>query len=711
MDESEIDIRGILSLLRRRLRMIVLTLVAVLGVAILALVAMTPIYTATTLILVDPSRKNLLESELGATTSSADSARVDSEVEIMRSNAVLLSVVRDHNLIDDPEFGVSPGLMDRVRAFFRVSQDDAVEDPLKEVLDNFSAAVSVQRRGLTYVIAASVRSEDPERAAQLANGLAHAYIAEQLRAKVASIGASQAIIATSLEQTGNALVETERAFDDFITANVERLAGQAGYADIQALRDQLQDLTSRREQITTVADTVERSLEQQDWSGLVAALQSEALDTLNAERLALRDRLEDTGAQSAAAIDLRQQLEAIEERLAIEASAQLEDLSASLPELQSQADSIRQELRTTLLDANLPVDVLTRLYELQQSAELVRAQYQTLLARDSELQVQANLQVADSRVVAPALAPNDPSFPNSRLILVLAGLVGLGLGVGLAFLYENYLGGFTSEGQVGSVLKLPVLAEIPRQKGVDQSEGHSLADILVKTPLSIYAESIRRIRSGIDQVVRRKKLRPAPETGREGIVIMVSSTSPGEGKSTVSLSLGRAYALSGKRTVLIDGDMRKPSIHKHVGLEQTVGLVDYLLSEEQVANDVVRVDHLSGTNLILGSRAAEVPTDQLILSNSFARLVEACRKAFDIVIIDTPPVGPVVDAIHIAQFADVVLFVTRWSSTSQGEAKAALARLQEATEDHTPILAVLNQQEGFSARYYSRRYAGYYAEA
>jgi succinoglycan biosynthesis transport protein ExoP len=133
VDEVEIDLRGIANLLRRRIRLIALTLAVVLGVAILALVAMKPVFTASSLVMVDTSRKNLLESEYAVTAPSADNARVDSEVEILRSNAVLLSTIVNENLIDDPEFGVTTGgvglgdFFERVVVNLEVSSDARIE--------------------------------------------------------------------------------------------------------------------------------------------------------------------------------------------------------------------------------------------------------------------------------------------------------------------------------------------------------------------------------------------------------------------------------------------------------------------------------------------------------------------------------------------------------------------------------------------------------
>src|SRR5690606_8701758 len=131
---------------------------------------------------------------------------------------------------------------------------------------------------------------------------------------------------------------------------------------------------------------------------------------------------------------------------------------------------------------------------------------------------------------------------------------------------------------------------------------------MVETPLSIYAEAIRRVRSGIDQAARRIGVLPGKEGERSGLVVMVSSTSPGEGKSTLSLSLARAYAASGQRTILVDCDMRKPSIHKQLGSEQTVGLVDILRTDTQTPEEALKRDPRSDVNLILGARSAEIPT-------------------------------------------------------------------------------------------------------
>lgn len=714
MDADALDLRSIFDLLKRRIWIILAVAVVSVGIAGLALLALKPIYSSTALVLVDPSKKNLLDPDAQMTGSGSDSLRVDSEVELVKSETTLLAVADELDLATDPEFGLRLGIRDMLMAFFRIAEPrlPTGDEALSVVIGGLRDNVTVQRRGLTFLIAVTARSGRPEFAARIANAVARTYIAQQLQAKIASTLDSAAILKDRMADASATVAESEGAFDRFIDQNLDAIGQSTGRTDFAQIRNEIDAQTSLRAQTASLTERANRSLVERDWASLASTLQDEAVQNLERQRVALLATIERAPAGSTQAIDLRGELAELEAQLDTAATRVVSGLREELVASQGRVAELRSQLRQTILASNLPSDILTSIYELRQSAEVARAQYQTLLTRQRDLDTQAYLQVADSRIVSEATPPNTPSFPNPRLLLLLAGLAGLGLGLGLAFLIEHFVGGFTSEGQTESILKAPVVAAIPRQRALKRNgaETQAIADALILAPLSVFSEAIRRVRVGIDQAVRKRRSQDDGEGG--GIVIVVTSAAPNEGKTTVSLALTRAYALAGMSTLLIDCDLRKPSVHRQLGLQASEGLLEYLAGASGTSElkSILTVDTGSGAQIILGSRRSDVPTDQLVAGKTFARLVAAARKNFDIVILDTPPVGPVVDALYLAGMADAIAFVVKYSATPQQEVKAAMAALQGARAEDVPVLAILNQQTSNPAAYRGK-YAGYYAEA
>lgn len=709
------DLRDLLGLLRRRLWLIVGITMLAIGSAGVALLALKPVFTATTLVLVDPSKKNLLDpqDQLGGSTS--DSLRVDSEVELVKSETTLLAVARQLNLASDPEFGLRFGLRDTLITFFGLGSPELPtgEQAYQYLIGDLRDAVTVQRRGLTYLIAISARSERPAFAAELANAIARTYIQQQLESKVLSTLASRDIIEARIVDASGIVLQSERAFDEFIDSNLSRISDATGRTDFAAMRNQIDTLTRRRSEADARIQLVESNLRQRDWSGVASSLQNEALANLERQRAQLLQSLGQAADGTPAATDLRTELGRVESNLEAAARNAVDALRGQVASTQARASELRNELRTSILGSDLPSDILTSIYELQQRAEIARSQYQTLLTRQRDLDTQAFLQVADSRVASEATPPTLPSFPNPRLILILSTLVGLAVGIGLAMLVENFFGGFSSEAQTEALLRLPVVASIPRQRSVKKPGGESftVADALVASPLSVYSESIRRVRVGIDQALRKTGHSVGGMGRNGGTVIAVTSAAPNEGKTTMSLSLARAYAQAGLSTILIDCDLRKPSIHRQLGLDASEGLLDYLTSNAGAElRSIVTIDDASGAQVVLGSRRSDVATDQLIAGRAFTTLVDAAKKSFDVVILDTPPIGPVVDGLYLAGMADAILFVVKWSATPQQEVRAAVTAISGAKREEVPLLALLNQQNTNPAAY-KGRYAGYYADA
>lgn len=690
MKDGEIELRSIVVILRRRVRVIGVTFALTIGLALLYLTVVTPTYTASALVLVDPAQKNLLDPSQGQPgTAAADNARVDSEVEILRSDAVALAVIAGQGLIADAEFGPRLALTEKLARAVGVAHasGSAGSAMLAKTLARYRDAVTVRRRGLTYLIAVSATSQEPERAASLANAMAETYISQQIETKIATSLAARDALQAQISASHEALTRTEAAFEGFIDENIERIEAESGRAEVAALHRRLTEAEAELNGQRALRSRATRLIGVEDWRSLADALGDEALAQVEAERQALVDRLAGDPDQTG---DLGADLARIEAEIRDRSHAAVTVLSDGIGALDASAAATRAALRDELTQTDLPPDLLAGIYAVQQEAGIARSQYQTLLARLRDVEAQARMQMADSRIVSAALAPASASFPDRTLVLLAALALATGLGVSAAFLKEYYIGGVTSPVQLAELLQLPTGATIPHAP--ERNEGRlTIADRIVDAPLSVYAESVRKLRAVVDQVFRATT--PAGVVAR-GRIILVSSALSGEGKTTSALALARTYALAGKRTLLIDADLRKPSIHRHLGYEPDVGFLDYLRNPEAsgLSGSFYARDPASPLALIMGAARSDVPTDQLLNSSTFEALLDQARDVYDIIIIDSPPLLPIVDARYIAHNADAVVLVVRWAATSQSDLRAAVQPLRAAMRPEAALIPVLNQQ-------------------
>lgn len=701
MNDAVIDLRQLISLLRRQLRLIVTVVILVVGLAAVVVFSIPPKYSASALVLVDSSEKNLLTPDANDGLGRIDDARIQSELEIVRSPTILLRIISDQGLLRDPEFGVHLGLRERVLAFLQIAQPTLPtgEAALQRVLDNLERAISVSRSPRTNLLTLTVTSLDPVKAAELTNAWAKSYIRDQVEAKVNGTLISRDVLQARMEEARSSIVDAEGAFDGFLDTNLSEIIKDTGRSDIASMRDTLSSLAAERTATAKRIELAQAGLARQDWTTLTQSLQSEAIRELERQRSELSSRV--ASLSSDASVDLRAELAKVEQRLVDTASGELVSLRKSVTDGQAEESELRQQIRTAVLGSSLSPDVLAQIYELQQNSELARTQYQRLLARIQDLDAQATLQIADSRVVSNALAPDRPSSPNVGGIIGIALMGAILLALVLAFLRENIVGGFMTEEQAAAVLHIPVVAALPRERG---SADRSIADQMVTAMMAPFPEGIRRIKVAIDQVSHRRNIdRARPEA----LVIMVTSSTANEGKSTTALALARSFATAKRNVLLVDADLRLPSIHTMIGRDPSPTLLGFLGGAHEDFAALVTRDPFSDTSVILGARPADVPTDYFVAGRHFSRLLERARSTFDIIILDTPPIGPVVDGLYIAPLADVLLLVLKAASTSQTEARAAVGALRTAGAEGAPLFAVLNQQDRASASYKSR-YTSYY---
>lgn len=712
MYENEFDIRSTIGTLKRQAWAIIIALVVAVGIAATVAFSLDPVYRATTVVMVDTSNKNLLDPTVGSSSSaSADNARMESEVSVVKSEANVEMVLRTAGLLDDPDFRPREGLRRQVLVMLGLAtppQYTAIEQQ-QAAAGILYGATSVERQGQTYLLSISANASTPDKAALIANTLAEVYIRNQVESKVNRVLAGRDMMFDRLNETRADLVETEQAFSDFVLDSATEVAKATGRSDIEQLRLDLEATAFERDRLAEQFDLVQSGLAQNDWAQVANTLENQSLTSLRERQREIEQEISTLADGSPQLQQLRLELIALIERFRAEATVELEALQSQVSDQRAREADIQLQLRSSILTTNLPPEVLARMYELQQNAEISRSQYEQLLVRLREIEGQAFLQVADSRVVSKATPPSRPSSPNIPFMVFTGLLVGLGVGVGLAFLREHFVGGINSAEQLSAVTGMPVVATVPLLRNFGQAANgkkiQTLPAVVNERPYSSFSEAIRRIRVSIDMSLRRLR------RGTEGAaVIMVSSANANEGKTTIALSLARVYAMSNQSTLLIDGDLRWPNIHKEVGIPPSPALNDYLQAEQWGDLDGIMLsDPVSSAKIIVGSDPAEARKRPAVSSEMLSNLIEEALTRFDVVIVDTPPVGAVVDALYLAQHADAILNVTKYGTTSQQEVRATLRELVNSKREEADIFCMLNAHPQSKAEN-KRRFRNYYDE-
>lgn len=711
MYDQEIDLRALVDVLRRQLHFIVVCCGICVSAALIYIVMSAPQFSATSLVLVDVAQRDVLDIEQARSLSPAsESARVDSEVEIIRSAPTFLRMIDDEGLLTDAYFAPRPSVGQQFAEFFGGGEPVLAtgDEALYALLGRLRQAILVHRRGQTYVVAIEATASDPAVAARLANAMAKAHIETERAGKADLMLAALALLEPQLDAAASALLAVETELDGAFEASFEQLAAQSDDPVILGNKHNLVSVIAAGDGLRGAVVQARSRLVDRDYKHLVDLLRSEPLRELERERSRLLDHIAMVPLRGALSPALDQQLADVQNRLDATARAEIGVLENQVATNELQAAGLRQKNQELVVNSPVSPQTWTNIYALQQNAALARQNYDRLLARINQLRSQIDLQQANSRIVAPAIAPLEPSSQSPVTIVFLAGLIGVVIGVGVALLVDVYMGGFTSQEQMEAVTRKEVATCIPLIKPVRHADGHlaqSYADAVVVAPLSGYAESLRRLRLRLDLSL---PMAPA-HMGAQGRVVVISSAVSLEGKTTTALALARTYGLAGQRVLIIDADLRHPALFRHLDAAPVAGLLDYLagdLPPEALAT-AVGSDPLSGISTIVNARPGEGATERFLTNAAFRRLIGAARKAYDIIIVDTPPIMGVVDAAYAMKLADAIVFVARFGNTRQRHVTQALAVIQRSRPDMPPVLMAMSQQpetvvayaEHYDARY------------
>jgi succinoglycan biosynthesis transport protein ExoP len=697
---SGLELRTMFGMIVRQWRLILATLILVLLITLGIISQMSYRYTAEALLSIDQRESQLVGQEDVVTGGVTLNNRVDTEVEILGSTSVALGVVDRLALWRDPEFGFT-GLsrLDSLKGVIGMKLpiregpeatrlSELAPELQSQLVKKLGSAVKIARRGLTSVISIQTTSKDAEKSALIANAMAESYLDVQINAKAKTAQSAADFLSAKVDELAKNIQSVDSKVENFILEQSDAIGTPEARAELTRMREQINLLSNSQEIFSTELAQLQ-SL--QDNPGSIVP------NAVSAELRALAEKraeLAKLSAEAAAPPDVTQQLAAIDKQLRQSASVRTASLKDELGKSDKQKEALRKQLQELFGHQEIPNEIAINLYRLQREAESSRKLYETYSTRLGEVQQQVSLALPNTRIVAPAIIPFAPSYPPSSLLLALASLLGLGLGAAAAIAREHLVGGFASPGQVEAVTGLGVMSAVPGYDGTNPQNA------ILDVPFSGYSESIRRMRIGIENAIG-----PLPSK-----VIVVTSTEPSEGKSTLSISVARAFASSGRSTILIDSDFRHPSVAKLTGFHSRGNLIELLpeIKADYNLSTIVETELDSNLSTLTTTATTKQASDVLVGSAQFLDLITAARAQFEFVIIDCPPIGYVVDAKIVSRNADLVLYVVKQNSTSQQDAVSGLRQMVGAGQ--APVALVLNNVRDILGGYYYRnsRYNNYY---
>jgi len=561
------------------------------------------------------------------------------------------------------------------------------------------------------VLNIAVTWEDPTRAAQLANAVTDAYVVDQLDARLESAKRASGWLSDRLIELRRQLSDSEEALAKF-----RKDHGLTRSGPTVALNDQqLSDLNTKL--IAARADAAEKKARVAFIADLVAGKKTldsmpDSMLSTNSVMGALRGKLADASQREAdllarynrsmpAVVNVEAEKRDIERSIAAETQRIAETAKSDYALAKARLDAIQQAMDEATGQGSLNNDTV-KLRELERTAAVNKTLFEEFLQKAKITDEESTFRARDVRIIMPA-QPGWLSFPNTKRVLLTALLAGLGLSIGGAFAMEMLRAGFTSPREVEQALGIPVLASVYRMKKSEllkDGKNIPVPFYQIHHPLSAFSESLRTLRSSIHM----------SDVDQPPKVIQVTSARPGEGKTTVAVSLAISAASAGMKVVLLDADLRHPAASRFFKLEQEDGLVDLLTSVRTVDNVSRFYKDLKCTVIPAGSKSLNPP--DVLGSERMKALIAHLKKTFDYVVVDTPPVGPVVDAVIVANLADKTIFVVEWASTPRELIESSLKQVSTQKRVAGIVFNFVNQDRAKKyggEYYYGKDYQKYYS--
>jgi polysaccharide biosynthesis transport protein len=723
MEEKEIHLRDYLRIINKRKATVITFLIITFTVVVIATYTATPLYEASTKVMVERNASSPLTNSYGYIP--YDPEFLETQYQIIKSAGVAQKVVK---LIDPekmyPVFfsekdkrkslltPILAWVKDQYFAFKEtigieklLSSSDGVESEFSREMNTpltkaqemallIKNSISVAPVKNSRIVEISYMSENPGLAMKIANSVAQAYINELLDMRMEVSGYSIKWMTKKAEEQKEKLESSENALQKY-----QRQHGIVTIEDkVTVIPERLSELSSRlttseaeRKQLNDVYSQIV-SLQGGALETIPAIATNAAVDSINKQILVVEQNISELskkfGTKHPSMITAIDELKGLKGKKAEEIQKAVQTIKNRYLLSKSNEDNLRSLLDQTKSEAANLSEKHIQLGILKREVEANRNLYDSLVGKLKEKGITEENQTVDVWVIEEAELPKIPAKPNKKRNILLALIGGLFGGIGLAFFLEYLDNTVKSPEDIEERFDVPVIGAISFLR--DQKE--TIVNNVLKSSASVLAESFKSLRTSIFLSSADKP----PKT------LLVTSMSPGEGKSSICACLATTVAKTGKKTLLIDADMRRPVQHKNFNLDDESGLSSFLAGITTA--DMVQKGPVDNLNIIASGPVPPNPSE-LLSSERMGKMINELSDVYDMIIIDSPPVLSVSDPLIISKNVQGVVIVTWAGSTTYDVLQKGLKLFKEISTHLIGV--VLNRFDARKSGYYYG-YGDYY---
>jgi polysaccharide biosynthesis transport protein len=725
-----------LGVVRRQILVVFLFVILGASLGVVVFLKAVPTYTATATLLVDTHKIDLLQQPaVSSEMSIASMGAMESQIELLKSDEVTLSVIKKLRLWEDPRFvgdgkpGILRGLIYKYFHLFPPEQSPLSDsDRMERALKIFKKNLTVDRVGIAYAIEIGFESRYPDLAAHVANEVADAYNDLQRRSEYDAARHASDWLETRMpelraksEAAQRAVVEYKKEYNILETGGGQSINDQR-VADLNsklnAARDETFKAKARLDQLAPFGGTA-------DWGTVANALtgsdeKSDVLSKLRSEYFEVASKEADSstklGPNNPSIVSLRNQKTQLRSEILEEVQRLKQSSKSDYEAAQAREAELKNEFDAAVSQSQTVNQAQVRLQELEASARAYQDLYNTFLSRYNASLQQTVSPIAGSSIITPATPLIEKDYKKTYKIAALFPIAGLALGLGVALARELLAGHvFRTSKSVRSRLRMACIGVLPELEGAKLSRllkraqrpsdvaprtiaraDRGISWTVVDRPLSRFSEGVRSIKMAIDMDNRLKS----------GKVIGFISAIPNEGKSTVALALGQLIARNGSSVIVVDCDLRNPSLTRSVARDAASGIVE-LVAGEASLEDVVWRDRSTQMAFLPAVPRPGPPDPPTILASvELKRIFDQLRALYEFVLVDLSPIAPVIDVCATTELIESYVLVIEWGRTTVGVVEHALAAAPEISK--SIIGAVLNKANIKELGRYDPYLSGYY---